>query len=254
MHKTGTTFLQRNVFNKVDEINFVTDRTIHNLSRRKHSTLISSERLSGVGYKGCKEIYADQIINNIINLKNTFRQAKLIIGFREPSSLINSLYKQFLHEGGVLKFEDFLRVNNYVLQKGDLLNIIDELKHSYGKDNYLIYLQEDLKRDPKLVLAQFTEYLNLSKPIHLKEQEGKEINKSVPDNLEGTLIFLNKLNRKLGGRLNNILLKKLNLSPRYMCQNFLPKFIPSRETRDMSYIKDEFQEEWEFIKNKYRIQ
>ncbi len=250
LHKTGTTFLQNKIFTKIKNINYISGKNIYNITGSYDVTLISNEAISGLGFKGLKEPYIKQLINSVRRLKQTFRHPKLIIGLREPSSLINSFYKQYLQIGGTLNFKDFKRENNEVLKKGDLTAFLDELTNLYGKENFFIYFQEDLRNKPDVVIKSLLNFMEL-KDCNIKIEKESSINKSLPDNLEKTLIFLNKTNKIFNGKLNNYFFRKLNLTPRLFCQNLLPKFIKSKSQRNLNDIRKNFEVEWLHIKNEF---
>ena len=99
LHKTGTTFLQRNVFPVMEGIHsYVYYHPLWDLfsAREDEHMIVSCERLSGSPFSGS---WANQGATYVENIGRMFPEAKCIIGFRKHDALVRSLYKQYLHEG-----------------------------------------------------------------------------------------------------------------------------------------------------------
>lgn len=95
LHKTGTSFLQRVIFPKLDGVYYIrTNKAFEILSIRaieNKITLLSHEILSGkpgsIGRKDFRFELAD-------SLKKLFPNAKIIIGIGELEPWLKSLHKQ----------------------------------------------------------------------------------------------------------------------------------------------------------------
>ena len=95
------------------------------------------------------------------------------------------------------------------------------------------------------------DFLNITIIEGMETPLGVKSNPSVPLAYEGILRFLNRLDRKsvqnFGLRLKITLFGK-TLSPRVFCQYILPKIYRPKKERDMSYIKELYQKDWEIVK------
>lgn len=101
--KTGTTFLQHDIFEKIPELNVVYDVLWANLKDDKKN-IICDEHLAGAPY------YPGEFEKRFIvadNLKAMYPDAKIILGYREEESWVKSMYVEYVRQGGVLYLDDF---------------------------------------------------------------------------------------------------------------------------------------------------
>lgn len=232
LNKTGTTFLQNNIFPQLDNTKIVNPTNlkfqINGLFSENKNILISHEGLLGVPFNYKRSWLDDQLLS-IKNINKTFNNVKIIIGFRDHDDLILSLYKQYLHEGGYLKFNDFYNFNNTgILKPDDLIfeKRILSLKKYFG-ENVFIYHQSDLKSNLELFLYNLSLFVtnknqifDLSKRLKKGENIGVGYYQS---------ILLRKLNFFSDKyiNLNNKIFKYIGIDPRKLCQNKL-RFISKK--------------------------
>lgn len=176
--KTGTTFLQKELFPKLKGINYVKENEpnlrrllikildkeslIFNSNECKkevikylkpnQANLISNETLSGYPYIQ----YRDRV-SILDKLHHMFPKAKIIVGIRSQPEMISSFYNQYVQMGGVKKPKDF--IYSWEIDKErpyfDSLDL-ETLKYSYylkaiedkfGRENLYIYVYEDMNKD-----------------------------------------------------------------------------------------------------------
>lgn len=170
--KSGTTFLQNRVFPGLTGVDYVgkedSKRLLYSLilkahedvemgavkeaidSRVKDHALLSEEQLTG-------SFFVNLAVNryDIARGLKALAFDKVIITIRNQRDAIPSLYSQYVHEGGVLKFKDFLSVdsafqtfnphyNSSYLKYDKLVHVYQEL---FGPENVLVLLNEDLRND-----------------------------------------------------------------------------------------------------------
>lgn len=103
LHKTGTTWIQEEIFRK---LNVAYTRRTDLLAipcSKGQKKIIAHEELSGHPYYGR---YEDRFaIADAIG--RLFPSARIIVGFRDPSSWVKSLYSQYIRTGGWKSFEHF---------------------------------------------------------------------------------------------------------------------------------------------------
>jgi len=123
--KTGTTFLQKNVFPFIKGIEFVTYEECRKIFKSLYSStslefdeamikafqiqkgqLYSLERLTGEMRTGT---YNAEIAHGLKKLG--FR--KVIITIRRQDKIIESIYRQYIQQGGVLKSKNFIAESEY---------------------------------------------------------------------------------------------------------------------------------------------
>ena len=126
MHKTGTTFLQKVIFPKLDNTFYAHNNEFfipwkEQLSKKADHMLLSYERFSGFPWNKFKEknSWLKSFYLNIDQLKKFFPNAIIIIFFRKQGDLLLSIYKQYLQVGGELSFDDFYG-DGKILEKEDL--------------------------------------------------------------------------------------------------------------------------------------
>lgn len=106
LHKTGTTFLQRDVFPAMEGLHtYVYYHPLWELfkARDAERVVVSCERLSGNPFGGK---WSDQGKTYAKNIGKMFPESKCIIGFRRHDALIRSLYKQYLHQGWAASLDE----------------------------------------------------------------------------------------------------------------------------------------------------
>jgi len=146
--KTGTTFLQEEIFKKMKV------RYIRGVDFRKYcfhrdkKTIISEETLSGDPYSKVDNRY---IIAE--NLHKLFPDAKIIVGLRNPKDLIESLKSQYIRGGGVFKT---LYINpSYVYGQKEYVNYLKSL----FSDVFVYDYDKDIKRDKKSFVERLCEFV-----------------------------------------------------------------------------------------------
>lgn len=199
-HKTGTTWLQEELFNST-EINELDTLSV---TETKHSTLafhfiydkdqyllspfdnnednikqhiediicskaidnektwvMSHERLSG--YPSSGGFDSQSIANRI---KNIFPNAKIFIVIREQVDLITSVYFQYLKEGGVKNIFDYLNTSydgmntSFSPHHFYFNNLIQYYSELFGKEKLIVLPYELLKNDPSNFIKELEKTVN----------------------------------------------------------------------------------------------
>ena len=109
LHKTGTTWLQSEVFSRLKNVSYLHQFELDTIIPDSKKVLISCEWLSGKPHllESTEKMYiiADR-------LKKIFPSSKIIVGFRDKDSWLKSLWKQYIMEGG--KTSSKLLVRNFL--------------------------------------------------------------------------------------------------------------------------------------------
>ena len=135
MHKTGTTFLQWNVFHFVDAnylwhafykswlndlLNLKKDvdykkieKKLSKLIKENKVNIFSEENI--YTYQFTKE---DDRFKRLERIKKAFPKAKIIFGTREAKDSLVSWYVEYVAVGGILNYQDFhdkfMKIMNYL--------------------------------------------------------------------------------------------------------------------------------------------
>lgn len=260
LRKTGTTFLQSEVFPNLTNIDYGSKKIITLAQSINNIILISNEGLSGIPYntKNNKKIsYLNQFKRSIKNLNLIFPEAKFIICFREPSSLILSNYKQYLHEGGTLSFDHFFNLNHTgLLDPKDFMfsRHLNFLLNNYDHNKFHIFLFKDILNHPKNTIKEIVKFIapeNVNENMNnINTDNKKQANPSVLYTYEKGLIRFNKINNWLKTNTPFSLQIKLFgkiLNPRVFFQYILPKLYKPKNDRCLSEIKDYYLADWQYV-------
>lgn len=247
--KTGTTFLQKCVFNNIEGVTLVYNNMIDIF--KNSAVIISNESISGFMVWQPSDPKINILKERIFNIKNMFVNPKIIIGFREPASLVNSMFKQFLHEGGTCKFEQFYGDDpNTIVKPTDLIlsQYYNLIIKEFGIDNVFCYEFDEIKSNKDKLIKDLSLFMNLKQDLKIL-YKGNSINQGVPDNIELLLIKLNSVANYLNSKFNiNLHDKSLPLTPRKLCQNYLPNLLGRQTIRTLVEIENVFNEDYSKLK------
>lgn len=169
-HKTGTTFLQNNIYPYIKGVDFIgynacdlifkdlINKSPNDYDTRKTMALIEDsihidqvQLFSLEGLVGSL-FYGRGANNHIIadRLKD-LGFAKIIISIRNQHKLLESIYVQYIQEGGVAKSGHFFDAQNKIFDWGyaDYYTLIQYYFDLFGKENVLVLLQEELRANEK---------------------------------------------------------------------------------------------------------
>ncbi len=170
-HKTGTTFLQNNVFPHLEEIDYVgyaqcrklfepvySDTTLefdpaaHQHFSAAGDKLYSFERL--VGDMGIGD-YNYEIAGRL----HALGFKKVIVTIRRQDKMAESIYRQYVQQGGVQKPKPFFKDRHYFrwsyLEYDKLLDRYIDL---FGIENILVLPQEELREDQAGAIKRITDF------------------------------------------------------------------------------------------------
>jgi hypothetical protein len=187
LHKTGTSFLQRKIFPKIENVViYRPTRAFEILSIRPVKgkiTIISHETLSGKpgsivpqkSYSGKFELKGRPDFRYDIadSLKKLFPDAKIIIGTRQVEPWVKSLYKQSVLGGNPLKLNEWKEKANKEYWKID--EYVTYLKKNF-KDVYEFKF-EDFVKNKKDVIEEMCDFIGVDVP----DYEDKIVNISLND-------------------------------------------------------------------------
>lgn len=182
--KTGSTYLQQEIFPHLGGLDFVDFHTcvklfedviyLDNLdydnnqvasvfeSFKSAKTLFSHEALVGAPFT-FKGLNRSQIPGRLKKLGF----GKVIITIRNQVAILDSLYRQYVYQGGVMRINDFLNLdgkwNHYL--RGFNLDYLsyDQLvllyQDTFGKENVLVLPQEILQAEEELFLDELQQFI-----------------------------------------------------------------------------------------------
>jgi hypothetical protein len=105
----------------------------------------------------------DKRIEKLEKIKNLFPQARIIIGIRDKTDLLVSLYKKYIICGGVLRYPEFLE-KIMTVEKLNYEPYIDYLVKLFGKENVYIYNFQYLKDDVHGFVDDLCDFIGVDSP------------------------------------------------------------------------------------------
>lgn len=218
IHKTASSFLQKEVFSQIKgtivylpraelkefkkyilytcDFEFQPDKALgifHRIVNPQSSAVIISD----------EEFYANPYIS-IMDRKRNFDRIKLvfksdlycIIFLREQRALIRSLYNQYVKTGGSAKFRDFIYYQkhpvNFSLSYLKYDFYIEYISNSIGPEKLQIILFEEFGKNKMDVLKEIMSFIGSTQTFSDKPQKISR-NKSVPEKNLSTFRFWNKI-------------------------------------------------------------
>lgn len=230
LHKTGTTFLQEEIFSKIKNVNYIGEFKFGSKIYKDKLNIISDEKLSvephlppsHIDYINCNQRF---VIAK--RLHSIFPDAKIILGIRNKDSWLSSVYSQYVKGGGTHNFDDF-RDNIFDKRFLDFESYIECLKDLFKK--VLIYHLEQLKLNPNGFVKNICDFLEIEFPLF----ENRVWEKRWSERQIKLGLFLNRLFRSEFNQNNGFLLRTRGFNPRYLIdqlntgENYFRKAIRGR--------------------------
>ncbi len=189
MHKTGTTFLQWNVFHFVDanylwhvfykswikDLLNIEKKVNYEKIKNKLSSILKKDKINIISEEN---IYTYQFSKKddrfiiLDRIKKVIPEAKIIIGTRKKQENLISWYVEYVAVGGVLDFQGFLD-KHMNLQKLDYEPYIDKLIEYYGKENVFIYTLDELRKNQDAVVKNLCKFMNVEPPRKYRKKPAR---------------------------------------------------------------------------------
>jgi hypothetical protein len=198
--KTGTTFLQQEYYPSIDDIYYINQKELfesdfldiilddyftddqlkYNNILRKWKDEAGNKPLF-ISYEG----FVGNLLTGMQNfplicerLKGTKFEFKILLTIRKQQHIVDSLYVQYVHQGGAISFNKFMQLPSKSPLKLSLNifkydKLYNELENNFGKHNVTL-LPMELLKDSKGLNLYFSKYFNIS--INLQERKFKKRN------------------------------------------------------------------------------
>ena len=165
-HKTGSTWLQEDVFPHWDEVAYLGRFDLRSFLRRSPDLpapdkplLFSSEAALGYPYPTTQPF-------DLRTLRATIRVLSVthvIVVDRDFPSWCLSVYMQYLHEGGSLSLQQFIQKNPALLSWRNSCSVVEVAGNELGVQ-VLRLSYEDICRDPDTALKAIGGFVDLTPP------------------------------------------------------------------------------------------
>ncbi len=171
-HKTGTTYLQRNLFPRLKGIQFYDYDTCRKLLTSIHQSTsleYEPEHISVKLDKSKKALYSLEALTGTMglgtyNLEIAHRLknlgfAKIIITIRRQDLMLEAIYRQYVQQGGVLKSKAFLKNYNFFSWSYlDYYPLVKRYCGLFGQENVLVLAQEELLENSSVTESRIQEF------------------------------------------------------------------------------------------------
>jgi hypothetical protein len=193
--KTGTSFLQREIFPKVEGINYIRRKAVREQTQRIRSqdefsfddertraeiqshfrpgtNVISNETFTGA-------VFFKSINNKLIadRLARLFPEAGIIVTIRNQYEMIESLHREHIRMGGTMSFSKFVGFNrgsftpSYLLDDStvnpEMFNyqkLLDYYVRLFGRDRVLVLPYEELLTDAGSFVERILSFVGVGQP------------------------------------------------------------------------------------------
>jgi len=265
LHKTGTTFLQKEVFLNMEEVHLVRgkirelfgySRSTHRVELLKENILVSLEALAGYPWQGK---WTEEFYFNIKNISSLFPGSNCIVGFRRHDRMVLSMYKQWLKMGNSGSIDDYFSIDGSGLISTQELKFEDRIRALDEKfERVFVYTQEELVNDFDSFLTDIKKFLGLSS-FGPKSVERKKYNVGVRTQVQMKMLRrLNKWDEKLQSvpflpTLNNSVFRSLRITPNDMCLNrlrWMGKLKASLPPETETYLQEEYADDWAYVQQR----
>ncbi len=173
LHKTGTTFLQQEIFPKLKGVNykFYYDMQDYKI-KDGYINLISCENLSGSLLSSIK-FGAFERKALLYGMKALYPNARIIVGFRNKEKWLRSVYVQHIKQGRLYRsYNSFLEtVPTEFVDFDSYECLIRELF-----DDVYVYHFEDLKKDVDSFVRGICDFIGAEVPIFINRKWSKHWN------------------------------------------------------------------------------
>ena len=189
MHKTGTTFLQWNVFHFIDanylwhifykswlkdvlnlkkEVDYEkVKRNLSKVLRDDKVNIISEENI--YTYQFTKK---DDRFERLERLKKIFPDAKIIFGTRKPEDSLVSWYVEYVSVGGVLDYQGFIE-KHMNFEKLNYEPYIQKLYKLYGRKNVFVYTLNGLRKNQDEVIRNICKFIDVEPPNNYRRKPAR---------------------------------------------------------------------------------
>jgi len=169
--KTGTSFLQGEVFPKLKEVNYI--HYLHQMLVKDfgndYPVLLSDGKLGGRAHSSRWVSTDNDCFSIASRIKEFFPEAKIILTVREHVSWLSSIYREYVRMGGCYRYERWYRevLNPLYKEPGFVERFCEHLSSVFGVDNVFVQHYEDLVDNPVLFLICLCRFIGCSYPNYV---------------------------------------------------------------------------------------
>lgn len=252
LHKTGTTFIQDVLLPSLSDVAVIRGwhsfRQLVAKSKQKSTLVITDESLAG---KLWERSYFSSFEENVAQLKSIYNEPKIIVGIREHTTFILSLYKQYLQEGGTEPLDYLYNAENTgMLKDHDLLFYprIKLLQENF--EEVWVYNQGILRDNLPLFVKDITRFLEVENDLQIEALRRQTSNVGIKTQQQARILRqLNTVAQKLPIPIyDSKILAKYRLKPSHIVR----KLDIGQDRLQLSpalkaHIQKRFAEDWQQV-------
>ncbi|MBN1389967.1 MAG: sulfotransferase [Candidatus Thermoplasmatota archaeon] len=183
---TGTTFLQEEIFPKLEGVNMISKREMEALEvlrspkicigdQEKLIAYLKNDKINLISDENIWWYHPDpwfqsnvhqRRIEHIDRIKEIFPDARIIFGIRDIDELIISSYNYYVMIGGTKRFKDFQKEFPFYSKEDFRYNdYIGHLKRLFGDENVYIYDYKEIKMGVNECIKGFCDFIGVDVPV-----------------------------------------------------------------------------------------
>ncbi len=164
---------------------------------------------------------------------------KIIITIRNQATLLDSIYRQYIQEGGVASFDFFIKEwrFSFNLKHLNFYRIIKFYKNLFGEENVLVLLNEELYKNEQETIKKIEDFTSSKYEPNKEKLNPKTANISITNCSVKLLRFVNHFIRS-HHRPSNFLLPHFvrTFYFRYLLQRFLDPYLLAKICKKKSFL------------------
>lgn len=207
LHKTASTLFQKKIWVNNKFINLINKyendkiflEIFLNQNDNNLKNFIESNLVSNLPNLVCEENLSGENLSNYNFFKNIdkiyriFPNSKIIIFLREQKSMINSIYFDYIVNGGNLKFNEFLKkYESKLISKLSYSSQINYIFEKFGKNNSLVLLYEMINLNRNHLILKLSEFLSINFDDDFYSLFNLKVNKQISKIFLKLICVLNK--------------------------------------------------------------
>lgn len=254
-HKTGTTFLQNNIYPNINDIDYlpryacpdVLNSLIYHSDYHSGKTLfllkpyLTNKEILLISYEGLvgqpfypKENLSMRVVERIASFENV----KIIITIRNQVSIIDSLYRQFVQQGGSSDISEFIDEQKGIF-KWEYCNyfpLIKKYVNLLGRDHVLLITQEQMMANKEFETGKILNFIR-DDNLKLSQSDKGHGNVSMSNFSIKVMSFLNRFG---SSNINGIEKKGIYKSSflRMWLQHRIDPYILSKISKKRIFLSD----------------
>ena len=193
LHKTGTTFFQKSVFNNIKDISYynvfkegelyrylITNDYIYNKTINKKFNYKGTNLFSCEEFSGRVDVNSINLSNILNNINYYFDDVKISFFIRRQDKFALSNYLQAVKGGQTLSLKSFYHFifSSFRIRMSPYINIssflylfyIDYICKLFGKKNLLLIPYEEFCESPYFVIKKMCDFIGCNVPMYKNEK------------------------------------------------------------------------------------